>query len=94
MSKKIASTEYRAAKAHLESLLGVSFLNLQLALQRTVQNISEVETYLPCAIKLLYKTEGADQSPDALKTLAYARLARAFLALNVYLEVPSGRAYT
>lgn len=77
-TRQAASSEYRAAKAHLESLLGVSYKGLQSALERSYSNMSEPSRYLPCAIKLLYKCEGADVSPDALRTLAYARLARSF----------------
>ena len=80
-AKHDAATEYRNAKAALEVLLGVTFRNLEGALRASRENMADFERDACSAIKLLYKSIGANVEADAAKTIAYARVRDAFLAL-------------
>ena len=81
-TNKMIATSYRAAKAHLETILGVS---TQIGLDLAVKAAANTnEAFCPeLAIKAFYQARGADVSACAVKTLAYARMARAWELYSV-----------
>ena len=80
-TKKAITTEYRNAKSAVESLVGVKpIVGLQDWLRACKAQFEA--PCLPLEIRNFYAIRGGTVDADASRTLAYARLARAFEALE------------
>ena len=71
------TNEYRAAKAHLETVLGT---DKAIGLDAWLRSMVVEPTVVACEIKRFYSMRGADVADSAVKTLAYARMAQAWTA--------------
>ncbi len=78
-ARKTITTEYRNAKAHLESVLGCE---KAIGLDSWMHNLVVASTVLACEVKRYYSMAGADVSDCAVKTLAYARMGQAWQAYS------------
>ena len=76
-TKKAIITEYRAAKAHLEGVLGIAPV---IGLDNWLRDVVTPATVLACEVKRFYAAMGANVEADASKTLAYARMGLAWEA--------------